>query len=411
MKQLLVNMFAWVLVAVYSVGATICLAKSDTNFVIRGKVEGVSNQKVYLKQLLTGSRAYQDFLVAEVIDGKFEFKGSLPNPPAILGIQFEDRSISSRDNFYAENTEMTVEMRLKSKQGNKMSLATIVEGSFSEDERQAFELTEQRYRAQLRDIQESIKALNIDPKVSRDQLASETLETLDKLSNQSHQLRLEYLARLKRLVREEGDKLSGALAMYRMDMGMAGQNPFSSEQEREELKAGLSAELQASQLGQMLNFWQESANRKKQLKAELSAGNLYKDFTQSDVDGNLVTVSKLLKPGHFLLVDFWAAWCAPCRAENPNVLKAYETFHKKGFDVLAVSLDADKESWLDAIEEDGMPWIHVSDLKGWQNSAAQLYGIDAIPTNILLDGNGMIVGVNLKGAILHEKLTELLGGV
>lgn len=130
------------------------------------------------------------------------------------------------------------------------------------------------------------------------------------------------------------------------------------------------------------------------------------DFTQHDTAGGVVRLSSF--KGKYILVDFWASWCGPCRRENPAIVKAWQRFHPKGFDILGVSLDNDRDKWLEAIKKDQLPWTHVIDLNGWQNSAARLYGIKGIPMNYLLDKKGNIIAKNLRGEALEEKLIALL---
>ncbi len=129
------------------------------------------------------------------------------------------------------------------------------------------------------------------------------------------------------------------------------------------------------------------------------------DFAQADTSGKMVSLQSFR--GKYVLVDFWASWCGPCRMENPNLVDAYNKYRNKNFTVLGVSLDRDKKSWIQAIAKDGLQWTHVSDLKHWGNEAARLYKISAIPQNLLIGPDGMIIGKNLRGEELQMKLEEL----
>jgi len=146
--------------------------------------------------------------------------------------------------------------------------------------------------------------------------------------------------------------------------------------------------------------------KKIDINAKTGVGQIAMDFTQNDVNEKPVSLSSLR--GKYVLVDFWASWCGPCRQENPNVVKAYNQYKDKGFTILGVSLDQKKEPWLKAIEKDQLTWSHVSDLKYWQNEVAVQYGINSIPASYLLDPNGKIIGKNLRGEALAKKLAELM---
>ena len=137
-------------------------------------------------------------------------------------------------------------------------------------------------------------------------------------------------------------------------------------------------------------------------------GQQYTDLEMADPDGKMHKISELVGEGKYVLVDFWASWCGPCRAEMPNVLEAYNNYHAKGFDVIGVSFDNKKEAWVKAIGQLKMPWLQISDLKGWECAAAPIYKIDAIPDNILIDPQGKIIDRGLRGKALHTRLEKLL---
>ena len=137
-------------------------------------------------------------------------------------------------------------------------------------------------------------------------------------------------------------------------------------------------------------------------------GQQFIDLEMADPDGKMHKVSELVGGGKYVLVDFWASWCGPCRAEMPNVLEAYNNFHDKGFEVIGVSFDQKKEAWVKAIGQLKMPWLQISDLKGWKCAAAPIYKVDAIPDNILIDPQGKIIDRGLRGKLLHRRLERLL---
>jgi peroxiredoxin len=138
----------------------------------------------------------------------------------------------------------------------------------------------------------------------------------------------------------------------------------------------------------------------------IAIGQLAPEITLSDINGKIITLSSLR--GKYVLVDFWASWCGPCRAENPNVVNAFEKYKDKNFTVLGVSLDEDKAAWSDAIQADKLNWQHVSDLKKWESIVASTYQLQYIPFNVLLDPNGIIIGIELTGNALQEKLASIL---
>ena len=144
------------------------------------------------------------------------------------------------------------------------------------------------------------------------------------------------------------------------------------------------------------------------LTLETSVGKQFKDFEMADVDGNMHKLSEYVAANKVTLVDFWASWCGPCRAEMPAVKAAYEAYKGKGFGIVGISLDNNKDAWVAAIENLGANWAHLSDLKGWSCEGARLYGVNSIPATVLVAQDGTILARNIRGEAIQEKLAELL---
>ena len=164
---------------------------------------------------------------------------------------------------------------------------------------------------------------------------------------------------------------------------------------------GLSEELKTTELGQGLA-------RELRIAERTGLGVILQDFSSQDTLGNRLSLMQVVRKNKYTLVDFWASWCVPCRKENPNVVDAFQAYKDKGFGVLGISLDNQETAWKAAIAHDKLSWDQVSTLQGWKEPAALLYGIRAIPQNMLVDQTGKVVARNLRGAALHRKLAELL---
>ena len=172
----------------------------------------------------------------------------------------------------------------------------------------------------------------------------------------------------------------------------------------DDLEAALSAFDESLHSSSYFTHMTEHLERMK----SVAVGQKYTDLELPDPDGDMMKLSDVAEKG-VLLIDFWAAWCGPCRNANPGIVEIYKQFSDKGFDIIGVSLDRSKDKWLQAIEDDELTWHHMSDLKFWQSEAARKYAVASIPHTVLLDSEGTIIAKNLSKEELREKLTELLG--
>lgn len=156
------------------------------------------------------------------------------------------------------------------------------------------------------------------------------------------------------------------------------------------------------------NEYVKSLRERVTVLKRVAPGQHFTDFTLDDPNGKPISLSSVVKDNKYTLVDFWASWCGPCRAENPNVVAAFKQYHKKGFTVFGVSFDKEHSNWVEAIKKDGLDWTQVSDLKFWQSEAGKLYGVQSIPHNVLINKEGTIVAQDLRGAALQDELKKLM---
>ncbi|MEL7145852.1 MAG: TlpA disulfide reductase family protein [Bacteroidota bacterium] len=266
------------------------------------------------------------------------------------------------------------------------SIATgdfTVSGSVVNEEKNDIDAVERRFRLLVNNLEE--RAIN-----AREMDDTETFQ----------KIRLEYFRSLKKKDKElkeaiwnASPNLSAIYGLSYLDIN-AEYSFFDSVATR--MKA----------VEQPLGFAQALISQVEDMK-RLAVGSPAPDFTLPNPDGEQVSLSSL--KGKYVLIDFWAAWCRPCRMENPNVKLVYEAYADKGFEILGVSLDRKKSDWLKAIEKDGLPWKHVSDLKYFNSEAARLYEIQAIPATYLIDPEGNILAKGLRGPSLRAKLKEIFG--
>lgn len=187
-----------------------------------------------------------------------------------------------------------------------------------------------------------------------------------------------------------------------MSASNSDEKPLLSLDDRRSLLMKLQQEVRARQMAEA----QKNPPKQAAPQSAVSTGQVAPEISLPTPEGELMKLSDLR--GKVVLVDFWASWCKPCRAENPNVVRMYNKYKDQGFEIYGVSLDRTKDAWLKAIEKDGLTWHHVSDLKFWNSEAAQTYGVRGIPYTVLLDKEGKIVAESLRGQALEDKVASML---
>jgi peroxiredoxin len=347
---------------------------SEPQYVIKADIQGSDSIKFYLQRRVDSKILVIDSAVSR--KGKFTMKNSIDYPDLV---QLTAMRANIRLPFYLENSEITI-------MGNLDSLfAATITGSKTQDEYKsltdASKPLSEKYSALIQDYQ-AARAANDNERITQIEKDAEII------SKQQIELQKEFV--------------KNNPSSYVVPSVLRG---LSYEMEADEIEAVINAlDTNVAKI-QIIRDLKVRVNAMK----AVAIGQKAPDFTLNDVDGNPVALYSKVG-AKLLLVDFWAAWCNPCRQENPNVVKVYNEFYKKGFDVFGVSLDRAKEDWVKAIEDDKLTWTHVSDLQYWSSAAAKLYAVNSIPANFLLDENGIIIGHNLREEALYEKVKEILGG-
>lgn len=349
-----------------------CNTKKTDGYTIDGTVTGADSAWILLKKRDEGKMITVDSV--QVKEGKFAFTGKVEMPEVYY---LKVKNVDGALPFFIENAALTMKVYAD-------SLAkSVVTGSVSQDAFVAYQKDELVYNQKM----EELYGKYMDAKRAGDTAVQKKVETAyDSVQQAQSTFTKEYILKNGKSVVSAYLAISNAYA-YSL----------------EELK-GINKAMDPSIASS--NYVKKLAERESIL-LKVEPGQPAPDFTLNDTTGKPVSLSSF--KGKVVLIDFWASWCGPCRAENPNVVAAFKKFNSKGFTVFGVSLDTDKEKWVKAIAKDGLVWPHVSDLIGWENAAAKQYGVMSIPANFLIDKEGKIIASGLRGEDLVKKLEEVLG--
>jgi len=361
---------------IYLIGAVLFFAacSSEPHYVINGTIDGADSVTFYIQKRDAGNIVTIDSAYSK--KGSFRIKGGKIEYPQM--IQLVAGNTRKRTSFYLENSEITITGSLDS------LFKAEIKGSKTQDEYQTFVDSNKPLSDKYSEIYSNYQAAVQSGDVARKALILKQTDSIQ-----------------KEMINNQKNFVVNNPASYVTPSILSSLSYYMEADEIEAIINNLDIAIVA--LPQM-----KSLKENVSVMKTVSVGQKAPDFTMNDTEGNPVSLSSKVGSG-LLLIDFWAGWCGPCRRENPNIVKLYNDFHKKGFDVFGVSLDQTKESWIKAIADDKLTWTHVSDLQYWNNSAAKLYGIKAIPANFLLDENGIIIGRNLIGEDLYNKVKEVLG--
>lgn len=349
-----------------------CNSGGEGSYTINGDLTNLDDSVLYLARQEGNMPSFDTLMIN---DGKFTFKGKTAQP-VFAQIITPDQKAGFP--LILESGTINISGNADSMMAGKIK----VSGTPNNDDLQTFMAIQQPFMPLMMKMQGEYMQARMSGDSTTMQGIETTMDSVETVITD----------KMKAFVKDHPKSIVSAIALQSMMSSI-------DDADLNTLFDGLDTAVQNSTFGERIGSKVAAARK-------TSVGQLAPDFTMDNPEGKPVELSSL--QGKYVLVDFWASWCGPCRVENPNVVRVYNKYKDKDFTILGVSLDKTKDAWTKAIKDDNLDWHQVSDLKYWDNSAAKLYGVQAIPANFLLDPSGKIIAKNLRGDALEEKLAEVI---
>jgi peroxiredoxin len=370
------------IIAVIALSAAACESNGSKNFTVTGEVKNAPSTVVYLEQISFDNMPPQVLDSITLNAGKFSLKGKAAEE-SLLQLRFPQ--IENGPLFFVINDKSDI----------------TITGDWSDIRKLSYKGSPASER--LREFVDSLS--NTQQKLGNMQYELQNVIQGDSLRNLQQAAMTNMVTAFKTYVKKVAmEDKSPMVSMFATSI-----NTGADATENEAMYNNLLKRFpKHTGIQTIVKQYRESVASAPQAPKQNTPaiGTMAPDITMPDVNGNNFSLSSL--KGKYVLVDFWASWCGPCRGENPNIVAAYNKYKNKNFTILGVSLDKTKDAWLEAIKKDGLTWTHISDLKFWDSEAVGLYGFNGIPYNVLLDPTGKIIADNLRGSDLERKLEEVL---